>query len=204
MIILGVNPLLGEEMCAVRITREGEKDMDSIFFKKDEEYPVADREKSMTKPQEGMRFALFSALFLMLSVFLPFYGTSSALLDNYPSGMGILILFSGKQGIAVIAAGFLAFALNCYKKHGWAAISGGVILVLWLRHFFARTLDTLFGFSDLQFNFRSDDWWGVDVYRCARLIGYWVLPVAAGLVVWSSLALRKKNRKQEKTEEKEA
>jgi hypothetical protein len=200
MIILGVNPLLGRRDVRSKNYERGDNDMDSIFFKKDEEYPVADREKSMTKPQEGMRFALFSALLLMFSVFLPFYGN----MPSEPSSYWASLIELGYVGYAVFALGFLAFVLNCYRKHGVAAICGGFVLLFWLCHFISRTLDTIFKSEYRYWFFWYGSGWGDnDTYRHVRMIGYWVLPIAAGLVVYFSLALWKKNRKQKNVEEQE-
>lgn len=205
MIILGVNPLFeGRNDVRSKNYERGENDMDSIFFRKDYQDHTADRVKNHTEIRSGMGFAFFSAIFLTLSVFLPFFGTSPKMLDaEYPAEWAMLFTYSVFQAFAVMAAGILAFALNSYRKHGLAAICGGVILLLWLIHFVSRTLDTFFKLTDISFEFSTGYWGRTDIYRYVRLIGYWVLPVAAGLVVYSSLALWKKNRKQKNVEEQE-
>ena len=174
--------------------------MDSLFFREDHPAQPRDREKYETKPQPGVRFALVSALFLMFSIFLPVYGN----MPSEPSAYWISLIELGYVGYAVFALGFLAFVLNCYRKHGVAAICGVVVLLFWLCHFISRTLDTIFK-SEYRywFSWYGFGWGDNDAYRQVRMIGYWVVPILAGLVVYSSLALWKKNRKQKNVEEQE-
>lgn len=171
--------------------------MDSLFFREDHLAQPRDREKYETKPQPGVRFALVSALLLMFSVFLPFYGN----MPSEPSSYWVSLIELGYVGYAVFALGFLAFVLNCYRKHGVAAICGGFVLLFWLCHFISRTLDTIFKSEYRYWFFWYGSGWGDnDTYRHVRMIGYWVLPIAAGFVLYSSLALWKKERKQKAEE----
>lgn len=169
--------------------------MDSLFFREDHLAQPRDREKYETKPQPGVRFALVSALLLMFSVFLPFYGN----MPREPSADWVSLIELGYVGYAVFALGLLAFVLNCYRKHGVAAICGGFVLLFWLCHFISRTLDTIFK-SEYRYWFSRYGryglgWWDNDTYRHVRMIGYWVVPIAAALVLYSSLRLRKKEKK---------
>lgn len=170
--------------------------MESIFFRKDYDDPVVDKVKSVPGLRAGMGFALFSAVLLMISPALPFLGGSSELLYTSDNGVWLSLFSFGFQGFVVIAVGFLAFALNCYRKHGLAAICGGLMLAFWFGHFISRTLDTFFGFSDLSFGFNVNWWGGADSSRFVRMFGYWFFPIVAGMVVYSSLKLRKTSRKQ--------
>ena len=157
--------------------------MDSIFFRKDYEDQKKEKVKGNSKIQAGMGFAFFSALFLMLCTLLPFYGATSSFFKEW-----IPLIEYGYQGYLVFGVGILAFTLNYLGKHGWAAFCGGTTLALWVGHFLFKTFEPFFVPEA-----------GIG-YRYERLLGYWVLPIAAGLVLYSSLALWKKERKQKAEE----
>lgn len=170
--------------------------MESIFFRKDYDAPTEKR-VSNTTIQSGMSFAFGSSLFLILSVFLPIIGDNSEFLYKRYTGFGMASLFEfGHQGLVVIAVSVLAFALNYYRKHGWAAICGGTMLSLWLIHFISTSLQTLISFRDIRFGFGLSYWemMEIDYNRYVRLFGYWVFPVAAAMVIYASLKLRKKEK----------
>ena len=167
--------------------------MESVFFRKDPEDHTIDKLKSESVTHPDIKFALFSSVLLMICAGIPILGggADTGYLNTGSTGW-IPLIMVGFQGYVVIAAGLLAFILNVYRKHGWAAICGGVMLALWLRHFISRTLHTLFGFGDLSFGFGSS-WFGTDSGRYVRLFGYWVFPIVAAMVVYSSLKLRKRS-----------
>lgn len=155
--------------------------MESIFFRKDYDAPIEKR-VSNTTIQSGMGFAFFSAVLLMLVTILPFRGSHYAL-DYAFASRWIPLIMMGLPGYLAFAAGLLAFVFNYIGKHGWAAICGGASLCVWLGYFIFKTLETFFT-PEYPSGFRYD-----------RLFGYWVFPIVAALVLYSSLRLHKKEKK---------
>lgn len=152
--------------------------MESIFFRKDYDDPEENKVKSNSTVKSGMGFAFFSSVLLLLVTFLPFRGSHYAFDARW-----IPLIMMGLPGYLAFAAGLLAFVFNYIGKHGWAAICGGASLCVWLGYFIFKTLEPFF----------VPEYPGGSRYD--RLLGYWVFPIVAALVLYSSLRLHKKEKK---------